>query len=281
MNTTKTIFHTYTDREDNVWATFDYKESIKSFLNFIEGKSIRHISINNISKSNVVKLDFIRESSDYFKGLSINGNIAIVENLINECSNLDILNLGSLIKEDFSIDKLVNLRSIYMYFSLKIINSIKSKSLVKLAIEGIGEKDLIFLKNLTNIKDLTIVKGKLEELNGIEYLNNIESLSLFYLNKLNTIEQLNEVKTSLKSLDIQNCKSITDYSSLVNMSELERLLIISSGNIVNLAFILGLTKLSHFSFVDTNIVDGDLSYCDGIKGFVGFNNKKHYNRKRQ
>ena len=48
-----------------------------------------------------------------------------------------------------------------------------------------------------------------------------------------------------------------------------------SAEIQTLSFLKGLKLLRHFSFVGTNVKDGDLSACIGID-HVGFNNKRHY-----
>jgi hypothetical protein len=48
-----------------------------------------------------------------------------------------------------------------------------------------------------------------------------------------------------------------------------------SSEIGTLDFIKPLKKLKHFSFVGTNVADGDLRPCLNIE-HVGFNNKKHY-----
>jgi hypothetical protein len=73
---------------------------------------------------------------------------------------------------------------------------------------------------------------------------------------------------------------LQDYGVLGEISSLKKIMLTNSGEIKSLSFINKLPNLKFISFVNTNVKDGDLSYCEGIE-YVGFNNKKHYNYKSE
>ncbi|MFZ1699393.1 MAG: hypothetical protein WBO10_08585 [Pyrinomonadaceae bacterium] len=79
-------------------------------------------------------------------------------------------------------------------------------------------------------------------------------------------------------IEIDECKKIENYVVMGDLENLERLLIIKSGPIASLDFLKSLYKLDFFSFGGTNIANGDLSPCLGIR-YVGFDDKKHYSHK--
>jgi hypothetical protein len=83
---------------------------------------------------------------------------------------------------------------------------------------------------------------------------------------------------SIETLFIESCKKITDYEILGNLKFLKKLRISDSGEIQSLSFIKQLKDLDFLSFWGTKVLDGDISHCEGIK-FVGFDDKRHYNRK--
>ena len=48
----------------------------------------------------------------------------------------------------------------------------------------------------------------------------------------------------------------------------------------SLAFVKELPHLEFISFWDTNVLDGNIKYCEGIN-YVGFDNKRHYTHKSE
>ena len=74
-----------------------------------------------------------------------------------------------------------------------------------------------------------------------------------------------------------HCKNIENYDFINHLKKLEYLGLSDNTSIPNVNFIKGL-PLKHFAFVGTNIKDGNLALCEGIK-YVGFDNMKHYTHK--
>lgn len=85
------------------------------------------------------------------------------------------------------------------------------------------------------------------------------------LRTLANITTLEELKAPVSELFFENCKSIEDFSPIQNLKELEDLKIIACGDIPSLSFVKKLTKLKSLVFPETNIIDENLTVCDGIE----------------
>lgn len=129
-----------------------------------------------------------------------------------------------------------------------------------------------------NLLKLFIYSTNISTLSGVQNFSSLKELEIWRAPKLQTISSLISLDKSLETISIESCKKITDYEILGNLRLLKRIRISNSGEIKSLSFIKKLHQLEAISFVDTNIIDGDLSYCEGIS-HVGFFDKKHYNRK--
>ena len=87
-----------------------------------------------------------------------------------------------------------------------------------------------------------------------------------------------DLSNTLEVLEITNCKKIKYEDVLFKMITLHKLILTASADLPDLSFISNLEKLKLFSFVDTNVLDGDLHILKDIE-FVGFFNKRHYTHK--
>ena len=64
------------------------------------------------------------------------------------------------------------------------------------------------------------------------------------------------------------------------MTNLEELGFNDCKEIPSIRFIGNMKSLKKFTFVNTNVLDGDLSACTSLE-YVGFLDKKHYSHKRK
>ncbi|MDR3293297.1 MAG: hypothetical protein LBT20_04240 [Clostridiales bacterium] len=172
-------------------------------------------------------------------------------------------------------------------------------SLENLNLEGTKGFRFSDIRTLYNLKQFGGFMLDIQNLNDIEDLKNLEHLCLFFCRKLENIERLSELKC-LKTLSVAKCSKIIDVSAIGKCQRLEKLsldcvknsdltklstatglellMLSACGNATDLKFIQHMLKLEFFSFVDTNILDGDLTPCLRLK-YVGTLDKKHYNIK--
>ncbi|MFI8708990.1 hypothetical protein ACIGHG_18340 [Bacillus sp. NPDC077411] len=92
------------------------------------------------------------------------------------------------------------------------------------------------------------------------------------------IEDLKYVSGKLVNLQIEKCKNIEHFCDIQYLESLEVLRLLDCGDIPTICFIQKLKNLKCFSFVGSNVVDGNLDFCEGID-VVSFIDKKHYSHK--
>ena len=136
-------------------------------------------------------------------------------------------------------------------------------------------KDLSALPLLNNLEHLSFIKTDITTMQGIERFNNLKNLEIFSASKLETIAPLQALSNSLEEIQVEQCKKINDYQTLGKVKSLKKIILSESGEIKSLAFVKELPILEFISFWGTNVLDGNIKYCEGIN-YVGFDNKKHY-----
>jgi hypothetical protein len=116
---------------------------------------------------------------------------------------------------------------------------------------------------------------------GIEKLANLKRLELHYCTKLQNDYGLSSLADTLEHLHINQSKKFVPNEELFSLKNLRVLCLNSCGTLENLHFLNQFPKLIDFRFVDTNVLDGDLSPIldhPTIRS-VGFLDKRHYNIK--
>ncbi|MED3785813.1 hypothetical protein P4576_00915 [Peribacillus frigoritolerans] len=136
---------------------------------------------------------------------------------------------------------------------------------------GIPENPLYLELNWSNIRDFF----------GIEKMNKLKRLELHYCMELQDDFGLSGLANTLEHLHINQSKKFVPNEELFSLTNLRVLCLNSCGNLDNLKFLNQFPNLIDFRFVDTNVLDGDLSPIldhPTIRS-VGFLNKRHYNIK--
>lgn len=140
-------------------------------------------------------------------------------------------------------------------------------------------KDLTELPSTLNIRELILVQPAISSLQGISRLQRIESVDLAYASKLRTLSEL-ELLPSLQTLHCQKCSKLDDILEVSNLKNLRSLRLTDCGSIPSLGFLERMPHLEEFRFVNTNVLDGDLSPLLRLK-WVGFLPKRHYSHTPQ
>ncbi|MEZ4776488.1 MAG: hypothetical protein R3D00_25150 [Bacteroidia bacterium] len=140
-----------------------------------------------------------------------------------------------------------------------------------LAFDQLPQSDrLLYLEmNWANFKDLS----------GIEKFNNLKRLELHYCLKLANDKGISSLKDSLEFLHINQSKKFIPTPELFELKNLKVLCLNVCAPLDNLKFLSNFPKLIDFRFVDTKILDGDLTPIIEHPTIrtVGFLNKRHYN----
>lgn len=140
------------------------------------------------------------------------------------------------------------------------------------------DKDLTDLFCSKGLDTLRLIQCKNTSLKGIGTSSKMQCLYLQYNRFLSDITALYDVKLTLKTLRIENCHQITDFSVLEELVNLEMLELSGNNTLSSLYFLRKMKKLKTFVF-SMNVVDGDLSLCKKLSYVLSIKDRRHYNLK--
>lgn len=127
------------------------------------------------------------------------------------------------------------------------------------------------------LQKVTLYQCGIQSLKGIERHERLETLILYGNRTLTDISELENVAETLKTLVIENCSKITDFTVLHTLRNLEHLQLYGNNVLPDLKFLSEMKKLKTFTFT-MNIENGELSNCLKVP-YVSCKNRKHYNLK--
>lgn len=154
----------------------------------------------------------------------------------------------------------------------------RAEKLKSLWINFYKEESLEGFSNLEKLDSLKLIFSKVKSLKGCEKLNNLQCLYLYNNRYLSDISALKYVKHSLKTLRIENCSNIQDFSVLEELEELELLELWGSNKIPSISFIKKMKNLKTFVF-NIDVIDGDLYPCLDLQYVFCGKGRKYYNLK--
>lgn len=117
----------------------------------------------------------------------------------------------------------------------------------------------------------------------IQRFPSLKRLELHYCTKLESDSGLKELKDTVEHLHINQSKKLLLTDEISQLVNLKVLRLNNCGSLKSLHFLRDLPKLIDFRFVNTDILDGDLTPIldhPSLKN-VGFFNKCHYNSTRE
>ncbi len=115
----------------------------------------------------------------------------------------------------------------------------------------------------------------------ISKLGKIKRLELVWCLKLESDAGLSEIKNDIEWLHIDTSRKFSPQKDLFELRNLKVLCLNGCGPLDNLRFLEQMPNLVDFRFVDTNVIDGDLTPLIKHPSLVnaGFLDKRHYNFK--
>lgn len=256
------------------WDTVIINEfsAIKESINYINEFNVTNVDIEDFD---CYDLNFLSDCPDIEK-LSVHNHFVKDLGGIYELKKLRVLTINeTTTKVEFRIHEIKNLEELYGTLPKNTIGINELNKLKKVALWGYKpkSKSLNEFKNLISLNELSLTQSNLHTLDGIEELVNLKSLGLYYLRTLADITALKNLIAPVYELSFENCKKIEDFSPIQNLKKLEDLKIISCGDIQSLSFVPKLTKLKSLVFPETNILDENLTVCNGIE-YVHYTKQK-------
>ena len=176
---------------------------------------------------------------------------------------------------DYSkINGLINLHiSGTGHFNCNYVQTLKTFS-----ISEHGKENLYDVLGETKLDNLRIIDSSIKSLRGLERLKDLRILELSYNRKLEDISALEDASKTLKSLMIENCHKIKDFSVLEKLEHLEILILYGNNTLSDLSFLKKMKKLRIFAF-NVAVLNGDLTPCLNIEHVFCARDRKYYNLK--
>ena len=139
--------------------------------------------------------------------------------------------------------------------------------------------DLSGLPQIPLLEELGLVQARNLTLSGIARFLGLRCLSVDYFPRLVDLSPLTAFTDGvLETLELGHCPKIEDHDQVRVIRSLRRLAFNQCGEIPSLSFLNDLQELESFSFVGTNIINGDLTPCLRLR-FAGFLEKRHYSHR--
>ena len=198
-----------------------------------------------------------------------------------EFSKLKTLGIPDNGKDVVELSSFPNLEVLTCTYSNRLLGLETCQKLSGLTLTSFKSKTKNFLDfpDLGSLSELKLYKTDISSLQGIEKQDNLMCLEIYSAPKLEFINALSKLK-SINDFRVEKCKNIKDYETLAELPNLKKIILCESGEIRSLEFLKLLKSLEFISFWGTNVLDGNLTYCEGIT-YVGFDNKKHYSHKAE
>ena len=256
-------------------------DRLEDCMEYAIRKKISKIFIHGGEKYKVEDIDFLRKY-DFITHLTVSeGLIDIDISAVHYLHKLKYLSLSNG-KQGIDFTNFPLLEEASIDWNNKVININQCMKLKELQLWKYkpASRGFLELLGLNNLESLQITQSSIESFSGLERLTCLNRFEGYYLSKLTSLDGLENLK-SLKTLVIENCKKIKNYeSTLGKLFELEKLILSNCGELDSIEFVKRIPNLKFFSFVGTNVKNGDLLALKEKKmDFVGFDNKRHYSHK--
>ncbi|MDD2287106.1 MAG: hypothetical protein PHQ11_17110 [Paludibacter sp.] len=248
-------------------------------MQYMHKNNIRHIALTPLPYGCMERdISFLECICDKIEGLNVQDERYDYA-IINKFHNLKELKIEDNKRDCIDFLNFPDLESCTgIELSKRFINLESCKKLRALSIQKYRSSDgnLKALPNIPALEHLGIVYANIVNLCGIERFSYLKAISLYRAHKLESLDDLISLSDVLEEFELEGKTKIFNYHALGKLRVIKRLFLCNVGDIKDLSFLETLPSLNHFVFMDSNVVDGDLSYCKKVNGWVAFTNKKHY-----
>jgi protein phosphatase 1 regulatory subunit 7 len=264
-----------------VYSNLDGKKSIIVHSDHIEACMRVYIENNLDGVAITTSHGYKLQNVDFLAGYPEIKHISISDGINNIDSIHTLRNLKSMIisgknrKIDFS--HFHSLTELSIDWSSYLLNMDKCIFLTRLSLYNYSPKtkDCSAIPDVTWVKRLEITRSTICTLDGLDKFDQLQELEFNYCSKLEMLCCLEKSKETLVSLLFDHCKSIKNHDYVMGFQYLKTLAYNDVAIIPSIKFIKKMASLSSFRFVGTNVKDGDMTPCIGLK-YSAFSNKKHF-----
>ena len=262
-------------------SVFIESNRIEACMDFAKNNHAGRIAVSSSTGFHLSNLSFLSRYP-WVEHLTLMESEAFDISEVNSLQNLRFLQISGRTKQRFDLTAFPCIEEFRAQWwpNLRFGNVLNTLRILSLSRYAPKSSDLKALPEIPGLEDLDLVEGRNLGLSGIEQFHNLKRLTVAYFPNLSDLSALLTFSDSaLEILEFKNCPKIVNHEVVQKIGSLRRLAFNECGQITSLKFLNELVNLQSFSFVGTNIVDGDLSPCLRLK-FVGFMDRRHYSHRR-
>jgi hypothetical protein len=271
-------------REKNKITLLVESDRLQEYIDYAKKNSITSLSLQGYHGYKLPDVEFLA-GNDFLTSLWVVKDINPIDisgiRHLRQLKQLNVSNDGQPV--DFSF--FPQLEEAYIDWNNKIINLTECPALRKLTIWKYKPRSKAFheLLGLANLESLEITQSNIESFDGFGELTGLRSFEAHYLSKLSILDGLEASQQHLRMLMLHTCKKLVGHEHILGqLKMLEKLILSDCGGLNHLTFINKLQNLKFFSFVGTDVKDGDLlPLIKRRLEYAGFDNKKHYSHKME
>ena len=254
-------------------------DKLEEEVRYINDNKIRSIYLSFFKSRAIVNLEFLKEIS-FVEKINLNDLEISYEGLYNLDNLKEAIISVKNRKQFLEYSFFKNLKSLAIDWYPVFPDLSSNLNLKKLKLWKYRplSKSVKELKHLQHIEILCINQSNIESLEGIGEMTNLFEFEGNHLNKLITLENIELLKTSLRTLTLDYCRKLENYEkSLIHLTKLEKLVLGDCGDLQSLDFISKLNNLNFFSFFGTRLKDGNLQYLINNKiAYTSFTEDSSY-----
>lgn len=255
-------------------------DRIEECMKYAVDNGISRVFMHSYDGYKLDNVNFLKEY-DFITEISITDDQIEISG-VHYLANLKYLSLSNG-KQPVDLSKFKHLKEASIDWNNKVIgldslNHIKRLSIRKFKPQS---KDFTVLARCNDVEYLHITESNIESFKGIENLQLLNHFEGHYLTKLESLEGLEKLSTHLKIIVLDYCRKLANYESVfAKLKHLKKLILGDCGPMESLKFIKAMKELKFLSFVNTNVVDGNISPVLNLE-YVVFDNKRHYTHKKE
>lgn len=134
-------------------------------------------------------------------------------------------------------------------------------------------RDLSDLHAYENLGDLFLAQTRIESLEGVQRFKELKKIEVAYCQVLTSVAALAD--TDVERVEMEACGQIVDIPLLAKCVRLKAIRASGCGTLNSLSFLNESKSIDWFTFVNTNVEDGDMTPLFRLNN-VGFINKRHF-----
>jgi hypothetical protein len=135
-------------------------------------------------------------------------------------------------------------------------------------------RDLTTLPEFPNLTHLKLTHTRIQSVSGIERSPELRELSIYDGRTLEDLAPLQAPK--LRALSLSSCRNVDAAAHAVRFPELKRLQLTKCAPLPSLQFLNRCPALRTFSFVDTDVIDGNLEPLIRLDHVGIYPNRRHF-----